>query len=514
MDNRKALSVNLIASFTTLGVNACINLLVMPYIVNRVGSETYGFVSLANNIVNYATVITIALNSVSSRFIALAIHRGHKKLANEYFNSVFWADVIICIIILIAGLLFTAFIDVILNVPVQLVTQVRHLFIWLVLNFIISVIGTIFTIGTYITNKLYMSSIINTISIIAKAGLLLLLFGSLPISIAYVGAASFMYSFMVMVANGVLSRKLTPELRLSIYAFSIPKTKEMLSSGIWSSITTLSSIFSDGLDTVITNLFLNGAALGALSVAYMIPSLAATLVSSICALFNPKLTFFYAEENSNGIIDELKINMKLTGIFASILFCGIVTFGKTFYTLVVPDENITLIYQLTCLSCISMVVTGVTFGLTNVFVLTNKLKVNSLVWLVVSFFDISVVLILLKETSLGVYAVAGISKIAGAIMYLTYVPIYASRCLKVKITTFYPLIFRYIIVLGISLISFIGIYKVISGNYSWAQFLLGTVICTFAGVAINFLLLLNRNERKYLISQMKKIRSRIIWKHC
>jgi len=92
--------------------------------------------------------------------------------------------------------------------------------------------------------------------------------------------------------------------------------------------------------------------LGALSVAYTIPSLASTLVSSICALFNPQLTFLYAKENPNGIIKELKINMKLTGVFTSVLFCGIVTFGKVFYTLMVPNENIILIYQLTCLSCI------------------------------------------------------------------------------------------------------------------------------------------------------------------
>ena len=506
MDNRKALSINLVASFITLGVNACINLLVMPYIVNRVGSEAYGFVSLANNTVNYATVITIALNSVSSRFIALAIHRDQKKIANEYFNSVFWADVILCIIILILGVFFAVFIDVFLNVPLQLVAQVRLLFIWLVLNFVISVIGTIFTIGTHITNKLYMSSIINTISILIKAGLMLLLFGIFPISIAYVGTASFIYSFVIMIANGVLTRKLAPDLRLSIQAFSLTKTKEMLGSGIWSSITKLSSILSDGLDTIITNIFLDGAALGALSVAYTIPSLASTLVSSICALFNPQLTFLYAKENPNGIIKELKINMKLTGVFTSVLFCGIVTFGKVFYTLMVPNENIILIYQLTCLSCISMVVSGVTSGLTNVFVLTNKLKVNSLVWLMVSFFDIILVLILIKETTLGVYAVAGVSKIVGSVINLTYLPIYASKCLKVKPLVFYPLIFRYMIVLGISLISFIGIYNVLPEIHSWAQFISEAIVCTFVGGAINFLLMLNRNERKYFINQIKAIR--------
>ena len=97
MDNKKTLSINLVASFIVTGVNVCVNLFIMPYIVNNTGSEAYGFVSLANNIVNYATIITVALNSVSSRFIALAFHKGHQKEANEYFNSVLWSDIIICI---------------------------------------------------------------------------------------------------------------------------------------------------------------------------------------------------------------------------------------------------------------------------------------------------------------------------------------------------------------------------------------------------------------------------------
>lgn len=455
--------------------------------------------SLSNNLVNYASIITIALNSVSSRFVALAVHQGKKKEANEFFNSVFWADMIICVFILLAGIIFTVFIDDILNVPTELVSQVQQLFVWTLLNFILSVIGTVFTMATYITNKLYLSSIINSVAILMKAVLLLLLFRMLPVSIIFIGIASFMNSLNILIANAGLTRKLTPELTVSLLNFSRPKVREMFNSGIWSSLSKLSATLSDGLDTLITNLFLNGAALGALTVAYTVPSLASQLVSSLCSLFNPNLTYCYAKEDIEGIIKELKRNMKLTGIFSSILFCGIITCGQEFFTLLVPDENITLIFELACLSCISIVVSGVTAGLSNVFVLTNKLKINSIVWLTVSAFDIVLVLILVKTTGLGVYAIAGVSKVIGAIINLTYLPIYASKCLKIKSTTFYPLIVRYFAVLCLCLAVFVVIRQLIGEGYSWVHFVLCIFLCGAAGLVLNYILFLDKDERNALI---------------
>ena len=503
MDNKKTLSINLVASFIVTGVNVCVNLFIMPYIVNNTGSEAYGFVSLANNIVNYATIITVALNSVSSRFIALAFHKGHQKEANEYFNSVLWSDIIICIFIFLAGIYITISINDILNVPETLVSQVSRLFLWLVFNFILSIIGTVFTVATYITNKLYLSSLVNAGAVIIKSIVLFFLFGFISINIIYIGVASSIYSLIVLLANIWFTRHLTPQLKITWKAFSWIKTKEMLSSGVWSSITKLSSTLSDGLDTLITNLFLNSAALGALSIAYTIPSLSAAVGSSICALFNPQLTYFYAKEDTDAIVKELKKNMKLMGYFISILFCGIIVFSKEFFSLLVPNENIEFIYTLTCLSSISLMASGIASALLNVFVLTNKLKVNSIVWLTAGGINTIIVLGIIKTTPWGVYAVAGVSKITSVLPYLFYLPIYTSYCLKIKFTTFYPLIIRYMVVLIISMICFYIIRLILLAEYSWSHLIISSTFSACIGFLINSFLLLEKSERDYLKQRLK-----------
>lgn len=505
ISNKTQLLINLIASFITLGINVCINLLVMPVIVNAVGAEAYGFVTLANNVINYATIITIALNSVSSRFIAIAFHKKQLEEANRYFNSVLIADAILCIGFLIGGSVFILNIENILNVPLYLLTQVKHLFFWLLLNFIVSVISTIFTVGTFVTDKLYLSSLANSLGSITKAGVLLYLFGNYTINIAYVGFASLIYSLIILIANAIYARKLVPSLTVKFKYCSFNKVKEMLSSGIWSSITQLSNTLSDGLDTLLTNLYLTGAELGALSVAYTVPMLFSSLLSAICTLFNPKLTEYYARDNTELVVNKLKQNMKMTGTFSSIMFCGVIVFGENFFSLMVPGQNIHLIYQLACLSSLSLVASGITSGLNNVFVLTNKLKVNSIVWLMVSFFDVIMVLAFLKNTALGVYAVAGVSKISSILINLIYLPIYASKCLNINKKTFYPIILKYSLDTFICFGAFILLKHFIVTTNTWLSFICLILCAAIIGFIINFFLFLNREERKEIILPINKM---------
>jgi O-antigen/teichoic acid export membrane protein len=79
----------------------------------------------------------------------------------------------------------------------------------------------------------------------------------------------------------------------------------------------------------------------------------------------------------------------------------------------------------------------VTTSLNNIFTVTNKLKVNSLFLLVISFTNVFLVFVLLNTTSLGIYAVAGVSKVTGILGNLFFIPIYACKCLKIKWNRFY-----------------------------------------------------------------------------
>ena len=100
MSNNKQLLINFIAMVIAFIANAGINFFLSGYIVNTVSEEAYGFIQLANTFVTYFTIITIAINSMSSRYIAIEYYKKNIDKANEYYMSTLFANIIIIIITL------------------------------------------------------------------------------------------------------------------------------------------------------------------------------------------------------------------------------------------------------------------------------------------------------------------------------------------------------------------------------------------------------------------------------
>jgi len=71
LSKNRQLAINIAASFTALFISMGINFLLSPFIVKTVGVEAYGFVQFGNNIISYLSILAIALNSMSSRFISI-----------------------------------------------------------------------------------------------------------------------------------------------------------------------------------------------------------------------------------------------------------------------------------------------------------------------------------------------------------------------------------------------------------------------------------------------------------
>lgn len=504
MGKNKQLLVNMITSFITFGINLGIGFFFTPYVVSKVGSEAYGFVNLANDMVNYATIVTIALNSVAGRFITIKVHQNKNLESNQYFTSTFISNVILSIITILIGVPFVCKIEYIINVPYNLVMTVKLLFLFIIANFIISIISTVFSVATFITNKLYLSSIVNCIASLLRIILLFSLFGFVSANIAFIGVVSCVCSIVILVANIVFTQRLVPSLKLKICYFSPKLILQLLSSGIWNTITRIAQILSDGLDLLISNLWVSTFAMGQLSIAKTIPSLMSSLLSTVVSVFSPQLTIYYAENDIKSLVKELKLSMKMSSFFANIPFCFLVVFGDLFFSLWMPAQNIAMIHKLAILSIQAVVVSGAITGLNNVFTVTNKLKVNSLFWICISFFDVAVVFILLNTTNLGVYAVAGVSTLIGIFANLIFVPLYACKCLNIKWYTFYPQIFRYTGTTFFMLAIFYLLRQIMHFPNSWFYLIIIGILSLIIGGIINLVILLNNFERKYLLSKINE----------
>ena len=194
--------------------------------------------------------------------------------------------------------------------------------------------------------------------------------------------------------------------------------------------------------------------------------------------------------------------MKIIGIFDNIPFSYILVFGAAFCMIWMPNIETNLLAILCIIAFVNVFVAGITNPLYNVFTITNRVKTNAIMTLITALVSIVLVLILLYFTNLGAYAIVGCSAVIGLIKGFIIVPIYAARCLNVKIKTFFPPLLQYIISTIAMIILFLILSKFLIVN-NWINLIISVIICGIIGLLINILILLNKEEFNYIISIIK-----------
>ncbi len=500
----KQLFINMMATILAFVVNTGISFFLTPYITRSIGEEAYGFISLANNFVMYASLVTIALNSMAGRFITIKIHQEKYEEANKYFTSILIANIFFTLILIVPSAFIVFFLDKLLNISPELILDVKILFTLIFINFFLSIINATYSTATFVKNRLDLSSKINIVSCLLRAGILLVFFSLFKPRVLYVGIASTIVSIYTLLISIYYTKKLLKDIKVKKKYFDLKKIIEIIKSGIWNTITKLGQIFSDGLDLLVTNLFINPKAMGQLAIVKTITTCLGTFISTFAGIFSPQQTIDYAKGDTDVVVDDIKFSMKLTSFMSNMPYAFLVIFGFTFYRLWVPNADTSILNILSIVSILSQLTLSSIVPLWQIFTITNKLKVNSLVTVGTGFLNILIVFILLKYTDLGVIAVAGVSSVTAMIKNITYTPMYSAHCLGASKKTFYPEIFRNLFV-TILLLAFYYVISLLMPVNSWGGLFLAVFICGVIGCIINYIFLFSKEERSSFLGILKRI---------
>ena len=507
---KKQMYINLIAQTIAYAVNLGISFFLTPYIVNHIGVEANGFVGLANNFIEYAQLITVALNSMAGRFITIKLHQKNEKEANKYFTSVFFANLFLAIVLTIVFSFVIVFLDKLLNISAGLVIDIKILWILIFANFIVSLFASIFSVSTFVANRLDKTAISNIRGILIKAIILVVCYTFFKPFTFYVGIAMLALGINNLISHIVYKKKLVPQLKIDKNNFYIKYVKELVSSGIWNSVSKLSSILSSGLDLLITNIFVNSVAMGVMNLSKTVSNIVLSLFGTLASIFAPQLTISYAEGDVGGMKNQLISSIKLMGLFSAIPIAILVGFGKEFYQLWVPTQNADLLELLTIITCFNLIFALPLEPLYNIFTVKNKIKISSIALISFSVCSILTVFIGLNfihnEDAKIIYIVA-VGAFYNVLRLLTFLPIYGAKCLDFKVSTFYPPILKNVLSVVILVVIAFAINFVFGIN-SWLKMCIACVILGILGLVINVFILFNKEERieniEFLKNKLKK----------
>lgn len=507
----KQMSINLIASIISFAVNVGINFFLTPYLVKSLGNEAYGFIGLANNFVQYATVITAALNSISGRFISIEYHRGKIDKASKIFSSVLIADIVIAIGMLICAGAITLTVDQFLNIPENLVTSVKLTFAITFATFIVSVITAIFTTAAFVKNRLDINSIRDILSNFLKVGVVVGLFTFLPTQLYFLAIATLISGLFLLVANITVKKRILPDVKINIRDFSFKLIKTLLGAGIWLSFSQLCNVLMTGLDLLICNISLGASMMGLLSIAKTVPVSIGNLISVIGNVFTPHYTILYAKNDIDGLVEETKLSAKIMDYIMVVPLTCFVVFGNQFYTIWQPTktpEEVLMIQIMSVLTCLTFIFSCMTQCHMMLFTVCNKLKIPVFTNLFIGLGSVAVVLVALNFFNLGnngIYVIAGVSSILLSIRSITFVPMYAAHILGKKLSTFMPQVLRGIITfVALSCLFYVAGQFLTMNN--WFSFIMSCVLVGVAGYVLAIPMLFSRKE-------IKKIKNKIFKKY-
>lgn len=495
--------VNLIASVISHTTSILIAFFLTPFLVENLGIEVYGFYPLANNFVIFMYTISLALNSMASRYITIEMVRGNKDNVNKLYSSIFISNIILTILLALPMIVIVIFLNFILDIPSNLVNTIKILFTLIFTSLIINILTTLFSVATYAKNRLDLRAFSEIIQAILKGLLFVVLFTIFPPTIIFVGIVILIVNSINMIIQYTYTKKLMPDIHINYQNYSIPLIKKVLSSGIWNSINYIGSHLMYSIDLLVANIMLGAHMSGQLSIVHIVPGFINGFITMLTNVFLPSFTYKFAENDFAGLIKEVRQAQNFMIIITTIPISIFIAFGVDFFRLWIPESNASYLQLLSIMTIVHLIVVGAVWPIANLNTIMNRVKLPSLLMVGCGLLNIISMVIFLTFTNHGLIIIPITTMIISIIWFGVFIPIYPCKKLNVSIFTFYPPIVKSVIssliIIGISL--FIKSYFIID---SWYMLLLLGGVCGILALFIN--LILNKKGLNFFTSfSVKKV---------
>lgn len=496
------LFINIITNILAFGSSLCISFVLTPYLIYHLGKDVYSFFPLANNFVNYISIIIIALNSMAARFISIEIFKNNNLRAQEYISSIFISNILLSILLLFPVVLIVCYLDFLLNIPVSALWSVKMLFGLVFSSMIVNTISSVFGVSVFAKNRLDFKAYKEIIQSIIKLSLLAFLFSIFPPSIIYLGVVTLILSLTNFLIDFFFTKKLFPMYVISISYFKFSLVKEVLMSGIWNSINSLGSILLLGMSLFLANILIGADASGELSIVQTLSGFMCSIIILIYSVFLPRITEKYANKNFNILACEVLFSQKILSYFTTTPLLLIIVFGKNFFLLWVPTEDANYLQYLSVITMIPLFVHANMWTIYGLNVTLNKQKNPSVMLIILGIANIFFVYIdhVIFEGTLTSLIVIGSA--VSVIYYLFYIPLYASKQLNAKKTIFYSHIVKTFMFCIVAIIIGFSVEKNLYID-SWYTFFFYNLILGIVFFIMHILCTLNYNEKKNILNFIK-----------
>lgn len=405
-------------------VNLLIALWMTPYLISHLGVALFGLVPLANSVTSYLSLLTLSLNGAVGRFLAIDLQKGDYQAANRTFNTSLVGVSTIALVLLPLILLFTFLVPRIFHIPVGETRSAQFLFFFVLLSFLITQIGTSFSVSSWAKNRFDLRNRILIFSNIIRALLLVCIFALMRPGAWQVGLGILIATFYVFLGDYLLWRKLTPELGIDPHKFDYSRVRQLFGMGGWLVVDQVGSLLLLNIELIVANAILGAEAAGIYGSLLLFSTLLQGIVGTVSVVFTPTFVTQYAKGDFEGIYRFSVRTVRWIGLMMGLPAGLLCSLGGSFLGLWLGDSFRHWGGLLALLS-FHLAVNLAIQPLFGIRAALNKVKIPGIVTLVAGI--VNVLLAILFTSRWGLYGLALNGAISLSLRNLIFTPLYSAR---------------------------------------------------------------------------------------
>lgn len=322
---RSRFLLNIASNGLYIAASTVANLWLTPFLIGHLGIAAFGMIPLVTSVTAYMSVLTTALNTALSRFLVIDLERGDVRAANSTFNTTLFGLIGIILalspIVLGVSLAFPT----LFKVPPGWEADASCLFVLVALTSFVTVIASSFAVSPFIHSRFVMSNTVRFIGLLARLGLIALLFSVLPARLWYAGGGALIAALISLVGFVLLWRRLTSELHVQITAFDRSRLRALTGMGGWVTVNTLGGMLLARTDLLVVNAFFGAALTGGYGSVAQFSMLVDYMASAAATVLRPIILIKYAQQDLMGLQRLASQSVKLLGLALALpvgLLCG------------------------------------------------------------------------------------------------------------------------------------------------------------------------------------------------
>lgn len=495
-------SRNLIANLAYFTLSLVIGVLYTPFVITRMGVEVYGLIPLANSVTNYLSVLTTGISSAVGRYVTMDYARGDRAAANTTFNTFFFAGATLTALLALAGVFLVPLAPRWFQVPAGKEAAFVRLLTAILAALLIGMMATCFDAAIWVKQRLDLRSVIDTISLAIRTGLVVLLFLLIGPQLDWVTAGIATAALTLLAGNWLVWRRLTPELFLSPRLFDWNKLPAIAGTSRWLLLNQAGVLLAMHVDLVLVNLFVGAEAGGLYAAIQQWSNLLRTVCLQVAIALAPSFAAQHATEDRASMVSLSRRAVRLLGLVIALPVGLLAGLGQPLLVTWLGAKFASLAL-LAVVVLLPLAMEGAHLPLSPVLLAVDKIRWPAIVTVGIGVANLGLGTYLARHLEWGMYGVAAASATATLLRYGLFYPIYAARVMGQRWTIYIVEILRALVAaLGVTAFGMLVSQYLPIPSWLWL-FAAGTLIAIVYGATV-WLWILDSMEQQRLREMVLK----------